>query len=164
MDAFEIRQALPADADAAADYHQRCFMKTYAPQLLAGELEPPDPAITRARLHGWFLPDSGFDTQVAVVGGAPIAHVTVSGHQLVHLFVDPGHQGSGLGGHLLALGEAMIAAGGHTEFDLHTRVDNHAAIAFYERAGWIVTDRVIHTVDPDISYDERVLVKHHPTP
>ena len=160
MDALEIRAATPADADAVADYHQRCFTKTYSEQLLAGELEAPDPAGTRQQLHDWFLPESEFDTWVAVVDGAPIGHVTVSGHQLVHLFVAPDHQGMGLGRHLLARGEAMIAAGGHSDFELHARVDNLDAIAFYERAGWAVTDRSIHTVEHGISYDERVLVKH----
>ena len=29
----------------------------------------------------------------------------------------------------------MIAAGGHMDFELHARVDNLAAIAFYEHAG-----------------------------
>jgi ribosomal protein S18 acetylase RimI-like enzyme len=160
MDAFEIRAATPADADAIADYHHRCFTKTYSSQLLAGELEAPDPAGTRQQLHDWFLPESEFETWVAVVDGAPIGHVTVSGHQLVHLFVAPDHQGMGLGRHLLARGEAMIAAGGHTDFELHARVDNLAAIAFYEKAGWAVTDRSIHTVEHGISYDERVLIKH----
>lgn len=99
-------------------------------------------------------------TRVAVLDGAPIGHVTVSGHRLVHLFVEPDHHGRGLGRHLLAQGEAMIAAGGHTGLELHARVENLAAIAFYERAGWTVTDRVIHTVEHGISYDERVLVRH----
>jgi ribosomal protein S18 acetylase RimI-like enzyme len=160
MDAFEIRAAIPEDADAVADYHHRCFTKTYSSQLLAGELEAPDPAGTRQQLHDWFRARSGFETRVAVVDGAPIGHVTVSGHQLVHLFVEPDHQRVGLGRHLLAQGEAMIASSGHTDFELHARVDNHAAIAFYKNAGWIVTDRLIHTVEHGISYDERVLVKH----
>jgi ribosomal protein S18 acetylase RimI-like enzyme len=43
---------------------------------------------------------------------------------------------------------------------LHARVDNTAAIAFYEKAGWTVTDRVLHTVEHGISYDEQVLIKH----
>jgi hypothetical protein len=47
MDAFELRAATPADADAVADYHHRCFTTTYSSQLLAGELEAPDPAGTR---------------------------------------------------------------------------------------------------------------------
>jgi ribosomal protein S18 acetylase RimI-like enzyme len=160
MDAFDVRAATPADADAAADYHHRCFTATYASQLLAGELEAPDPADTRQQLHDRFLPESEFETRVAVVDGAPIGHVTVSGHHLIHLFVEPNHQSMGLGRHLLAVGEAMIAADGHADFELHARVDNPAAIAFYEKLGWTVADRVIHTVEHGISYDERVLIKH----
>jgi ribosomal protein S18 acetylase RimI-like enzyme len=160
MGTFEIRAATPADADAVADYHRRCFTKTYSSQLLAGELEAPDPAGTRQQLHDWFLPGSEFETRVAVVDGAQIGHVTVSGHQLVHLFVEPDHQGMGLGRRLLVQGEAMIASRGHTAFELHARVDNVAAIAFYEKAGWTVTDRLVHTVEHGTSYDERVLVKH----
>jgi ribosomal protein S18 acetylase RimI-like enzyme len=127
--------------------------------MLAGEFDAPDLAGTRQQIHDWFLPESGLETRVAVVDGAPIAHVTVSGNQLVHLFVEPCHQHLGLGSHLLALGETMIAAGGHTEFELHARVENVTAITFYENAGWAVTDRLIHTVEHGISYDERVLVK-----
>ena len=160
--AFEIRKATPDDADAVADYHDRCFRNTYSSQLLAGELEAPDPEGTRQQLQHWFLPESGFETRVAVVNGAPIGHFTVSGHQLVHLFVELGHQGIGLGRHLLAQGEAMIAAGGHGDFELHARVDNVTAIAFYETAGWTVTGRLIHTVEHGISYDEHVLIKRCP--
>lgn len=92
MGAFESRAATPTDADAVADYHHRCFTKTYSLQLLAGELEAPDPMATRQQLHDWFLPESEFETRVAVVDGAPIGHVTVSGHHLVHLFVEPNHR------------------------------------------------------------------------
>lgn len=56
-----------------------------------------------------------------------------------------------------------MAAGGHTDFESHARVENLAAIAFYEKAGWSVTDRLIHTVEHGISYDERVLIKHSPS-
>lgn len=161
MDAFETRSAAPADADAVADYHHRCFTETYSSQLLAGEFEAPDLVGTRQQLHDWFLPESDCETQVVVVDDVPIGHVTVSGHRLVHLFVEPHHQNMGLGRYLLARGEAMIVAGGHTDFELHARVENFPAIAFYEKAGWIVTDRMIHTVEHGISYDERVLVKHH---
>ena len=162
MDAIEIRAATPADADAVADYHARCFTNTYSSQLRVGDLEAPDPEGTRQQLRDWFRSESEFETRVAVVDGAPIGHFTVSGHQLVHLFVEPDHQGVGLGRHLLAQGEAMIAAGGHTDFELHARVENLAAIAFYETAGWTVTNRLIHTVEHGISYDEHVLIKHRP--
>ena len=49
---------------------------------------------------------------------------------------------------------------GHTAFELHARVENLSAIAFYETAGWTVTERLIHTVEHGIGYDERVLIKH----
>lgn len=97
---------------------------------------------------------------MAVVDDVPIGHVTVFGHQLVHLFVDPPYQGTGLGGRLLAHGEATITAAGNAEFELHARVENISAISFYEAKGWVVTDRLIRTVEHGISYDEHVLVKH----
>jgi len=160
MDAIGIRVATPTDADAVADYHARCFTNTYSSQLRAGEFEAPDPEGTRQQLHDWFQPESGFETLVAVVDGAPIGHFTVSGHQLVHLFVEPAHQGMGLGRRLLAQGEEMIAAAGHRHFELHARVENLAAIAFYETEGWTVTDRLIHTIEHGLRYVEHVLIKH----
>lgn len=160
MDGVELRAATPADVDAVADYHERCFTTTYSSQLFAGEFEVPDLAGTREQLRDWFRPGSEFRTLVAVVEGAPIGHVTVSGHQLVHLFVEPDHQKMGLGQYLLGIGETLIAVGGHTDFELHARVENSAAIAFYEQAGWTVTEQCIHTVEHGISYDEWVLVKH----
>ena len=89
MNSVEIRTATPADAGRVADCHDRCFTKTFGAQLLTGDLEPPDRAATSAQLHAWFLPDSGFDTRVAALDGAIIGYCTVSGSQLVHLFVDP---------------------------------------------------------------------------
>ncbi|MGI9597516.1 MAG: GNAT family N-acetyltransferase [Acidimicrobiales bacterium] len=160
MDPIEIRAATTDDADAVADYHHRCFTNTYSAQLLAGEVDIPDPEGMRQQLLDWFGPESELETRVAVIDGAPIGHFTVHRHQLVHLFVEPDHQGRGLGRRLLALGEAMIAASGHTNLELHARVDNLAAIAFYQRAGWIVTGRRIHTVEHGISYDEHILIKH----
>jgi hypothetical protein len=46
--------------------------------------KPPTRRAPRQQLHDWFLPDFEFETWVVAVDGAPIGHVTVSGHQLVH--------------------------------------------------------------------------------
>jgi ribosomal protein S18 acetylase RimI-like enzyme len=162
VDEIEVRAATPDDADAIECYHDRCFTSTYSAQLLAGEFEAPDREGMRRQLRDWFQLDSDFATRVAVIDGVPIGHFTVRGHHLVHLFVDPDHQHMGLGRRLLAAGEAMIAAGGHSQFELHARVENLPAIAFYEAAGWTVTDRLVHTVEHGISYDEHIIVKHRP--
>lgn len=159
MGAIQIRLATQDDANTVADYHDRCFKSTYASLISAGEIGVPEPEGTRRQLHEWFGPLSPFETWVAVVDDRPIGHVTVLGHQLVHLFVEPEHQGAGLGKRLLALGEARLAADGHTSFELHARVENLAAIAFYQAAGWTVTEEIVHTVEHGISYDERVMVK-----
>lgn len=156
---WEIRRAVPADAEAIADYHQRCFEETFASQLSAGAFEAPDEEMTKRQLLEWFQTGSAFETWVVDADGRPAAHFTVIDHHLVHLFVSPRLQGRGLGGHLLARAESMIAASGHRVSELKARVDNVKAIAFYVRAGWTVTDRLVRTVQPDISYDERVLVK-----
>ena len=162
MEGIEIRAATPDDTDVIADNHARCFAATYAAQLAAGELRAPDPDGTRQQFHEWFQPGSEFDTWVAVLDGVPIGHFTVTEHYLVHLFVHPDHHGRGLGTFMLAEGEATIARRGDTDMELHARVDNVGAIAFYEAKGWTVTDRLIHTVEHGISYDEHVLVKSCP--
>lgn len=160
MDTVEIRVATPDDAATVEDYHDRCFRKTYAAQLLAGEFDAPGREGTQHQLQKWFQPDSEFETRVAVIDGTPVGHFTVRRHQLVHLFVDPDYQGMGLGSRLLAQGEAMIAANGHADLELHTRVENLAAIAFYKARRWTVTDQLIRTVEHGISYCEHVMVKH----
>ncbi|MGY2130414.1 GNAT family N-acetyltransferase [Blastococcus sp. SYSU DS0617] len=119
MDAVALRTATPADAEAVEDYHHHCFVTTYAGRLPADGFQPPDRAGTREQLRDWFRPGSDCTTRVAVAQGTPIGHVTISGHRLVHLFVDPDHHGTGLGRRLLALGEAMLAAAGQTDLELH---------------------------------------------
>jgi hypothetical protein len=88
MDAIELRPATPDDADAVEAYHARCFEKTYASQLVSGDIESPDRDGMRRQFHEWFQPDSDVDTQIVVVDDVPIAHFTVSGHRLVHLFIE----------------------------------------------------------------------------
>lgn len=162
MDAIDFRAATADDVDAIERYHHRCFRQSYAAQLAAGEFDAPDRDGTREQFRSWFDSDSEFDTLVATVDDLPVGHVTVYRHHLVHLFVEPERHGTGLGRRLLTMGEARIVAAGHSELELHTRVENLQAISFYEALGWELTDRVIHTIEHGISYDEHVLVKHRP--
>lgn len=159
MSSVRFREATPDDADAVAAYHHRCVTNTFATLIESGELVPPNVASTRQQLRDWFEVDAAIDTTIAVVDGTPVAHVTVAEHQVVHLFVDPAHQGGGLGRTLLERAEASIAVAGHTRFELHVRVENTRAIAFYARAGWTMTDERITTVEHGITYDEHVMEK-----
>lgn len=158
-DAIEVRLATPSDAEAIEDNHHSCFLDTYWAQLADGTITAPDRTGTLHQIADWLRPDSRLVTRVAVVGDTPIGHVTVCGALLAHLFVVPDHQGASLGSRLLSEGESMMAADGHRDVELHVRVDNPQAIAFYEHHGWWMTDRRIHTVEHGISYEEHVLVR-----
>lgn len=160
MAPIEIRRARPDDAEAVEAYHNSCFLKTYAQQVQAGEFRAPDRDGTRQQLLGWFQPESEFRTWVTTVADQPVGHFTIYKHHLVHLFVEPARQGTGLGRTLLARAEAEIAAGGYTSLELHTRVENVRAIAFYKATGWTMTDQVITTIEHGINYDEHIMVKH----
>ncbi len=163
-----FRAAVPSDAAAVAAYHQRCVAETFASLIASGDLVPPNLDSTRAQLESWFEPTSSLSTTVAidpVEGEEPVAHVTIEGHQVVHLFVDPAHQRTGLGRALLAMAESSIVTAGPAPgdaFELHVRVENHRAIAFYERAGWTLTAARIRTTEHGITYDEHVMVKPFP--
>lgn len=153
------RPGAAGDVDAMVAIHGRCFADTYATQLSIGSLRAPSDAAMLDQFSAWMAPGSQVTTHVVVDDGSAVAYCAVAGNQVLHLFVDPSHQGTGLGGRLLEQAEALIAANGHGDLELHTRVDNENAVSFYRGAGWTVTDQVITTEDVDITYDEHVLVK-----
>jgi GNAT superfamily N-acetyltransferase len=70
--------------------------------------------------------------RVVTIDGAIVAYLAAIGPHVDQLFVDPDHQGAGLGALLL---EAMLErhAGPVT---LHVLADNHPARRFYERFGF----------------------------
>jgi GNAT superfamily N-acetyltransferase len=161
-----MRWAVPADGDRIAGYHHECWSQASAPILSPELIRRVQP---RTELwQQWLAEGSGFTTVVAIDDDdQPIAHTTVNGHTLVHLFVDPPHWRKGLGRTLLAVGERLIRQGGHRQAELHTRVGNSRAIALYESAGWIMTDRTLINEDegvPDHSYTEHVMLKDFDPP
>jgi GNAT superfamily N-acetyltransferase len=154
-----IRPASLDDTNAIAAYHHRCWVIAFSPLLEPGMVDRMDPLGKVDRWRQWLAPESGFVTMVADLSGTPIGHATVSGHELVHLFVDPDHWGQGLGRKLLEVGERMLRNAGHHEIELNTMVGNERAIDLYFSAGWTLTDRVVRTDQDGVVYDEHVLVK-----
>lgn len=140
----ELRAATLADVEVVTDYYFRAWRSNLAHLFAPGALdEIPDKLWTErsAIFARWFGGHDGHRSLVAVSGdgGAPFGHVTVVDDELLHLFIDPGRQGGGVGTALLDAGEQMIADAGYERARLMTLVGNDAAVAFYARHGWSVT-------------------------
>jgi GNAT superfamily N-acetyltransferase len=159
-----IRPASVNDAEVIAAYHHRCWVIAFSGLLAPGTLEQMDPRgnvdLFRARLAR----DSGYVTMVAAESGTPIGHMTVSRNKLVHLFVNPDYWRQGIGLTLLGVGEGLLRDAGHREVELWTRIGNEPAIALYLKCGWHLTDRVVHSEENGVAYDEHVLKKHLDAP
>ncbi len=157
--AHSVRLAGPADAKAIAIYHHRCWVQAFAHLVNPGVVEQMDPLGKLDRWQEWLDEGSDFRTLVVVMDNAPVGHATVRDNELVHLFIDPDHWGKGLGRLLLVEGEKMLQDTGHRTAILHTMVGNAPAIALYESAGWVVTDKLVHNDVDGVVYDEHELVK-----
>jgi ribosomal protein S18 acetylase RimI-like enzyme len=156
----QFREGLSGDAPRIAEYYHRCWLEASAPSLGPDVAERLEASMWLELFEARLAPGSSMRTVVATDDeDGVIGHVQVEGNLLVHLFVDPDHQGAGIGSRLLEIGEALIADAGHVDGELHTRVDNDRAIALYRSVGWQLTDRLIHSAHDGIEYDEHVLVK-----
>ena len=155
-----MRPASIDDAEVLAAYHHRCWVIAFSDVLEPGILEQVDPRGDLDLFRTRLARDSGYVTMVADPSGSPIGHTTVFRNKLVHLFVDPDYWRRGIGLELLGVGEGLLRDAGHREVELSTRVGNDPAIALYLRCGWQLTDRVVHSVENGVPYDEHVLTKH----
>ena len=157
----QFREGRPDDVESIARYYHRCWLTASASSLEPGVAERLDPSMWLELFCDRLSPESSMHTVVATRGGEVIGHVQVQGNNLVHLFIDPDHQGSGIGRKMLGIGEQLIVDGGFLDAELHTRVGNEPALGLYASAGWQLTNRLIHSVDVDggIEYDEHVLEK-----
>jgi ribosomal protein S18 acetylase RimI-like enzyme len=157
----QLRVGVHHDAERIAEYFHRCWLTEAASSFELGVAERLEPSMWLGLFRDRFSSESSMRTVVATHTGVVIGHVQVQGNNLVHLFIDPDHQGAGIGRRMLGIGEQLIVENGFLDAELHTRVGNERAVGLYTSAGWQLTDRLIHSVDVDggIEYDEHVLVK-----
>jgi ribosomal protein S18 acetylase RimI-like enzyme len=126
-----IRTATAADAPALAGIQARGWRWAY------GDFIDPDQMPVAAEREPVFreLAEQGairvFDQDGTVVGYASVAD-----NELTSLYVEPGAQGAGVGGRLLADAMERIRAAGHARAWLYVYADNAQGRAFYERYGW----------------------------
>lgn len=138
------RILLPEEFPAAATLIADAFHTGYRGLLTPAALEVMSceylldhwRATPEPRLFGLFR--EGKLVAVARVGALP--EDPTSGH-LFSLYVDPRHQGRGLGRRMLEIATAELRRDGFTEATLWVFERNARANALYLRAGWASTGR-----------------------
>lgn len=146
-----IRREEPDDAEAIARVHVHGWQVGYAGIM-------PDEVLGRLNVRAWAQrrrdvgtadPDHPFTTLVTEADGVIIGFATFGPYrnnqdrgdldptygEIVAIYVEPTHWGTGTGRALLAAARAGLADRGWTEYRLWVLADNVRARLFYERAG-----------------------------
>ncbi|MEU5211557.1 GNAT family N-acetyltransferase [Streptomyces sp. NPDC020742] len=119
-----IRTRLDADLDACVAALAQVHTHSGYPHVW-----PDDPA-------GWLRPDGLTAAWVAEDAGRVVGHAALCGAEVSRLYVAPAARGTGLGARLLrTVEEAAAARGLRPVLEVHAA--NTAAVALYERRGWI---------------------------
>ena len=119
-----VRRAKPADAAAVAEIHLAAFRATYA----FPPAHPDDDV--RAWVAEHLLAET--ETWVAELDGVVVAYCSLGEGWVEHLYVAPGHTGSGIGSRLIELAKERQPSG----LQLWTFQVNSGARRFYERHGF----------------------------
>ena len=120
-----LRRARPADAMAVAGLHlaARRHAMPYLPELRSDDE-------VRAWTRDTLLPKA--EVWIAEIDGRPAGYLALVDDILDHLYVEPRHQGQGVGSLLLAKAKALRPTG----LRLFTFRRNRPARAFYEARGF----------------------------
>ena len=123
-----IRPYAPSDESAVITLWRECG-------LLRPQNDPRKDIARKLRVNPeWFL--------VAESGGRLVGAVMAGydGHRgwINYLAVEPGRQRAGVGRQLMSEAERVLRAAGCPKINLQVRPENQAAIAFYERLGFVV--------------------------
>ncbi len=129
MALFEIRPARPDDAVAIAQAHvdARRVAMPWLPVVHSFE--------ATVRFFGDFVIPNHV-VLVAELEEGVIGFIAVEGEWVKHLYVAPGHQGTGIGDALLRRAKELRPEG----LMLWTFEGNHRARAFYERRGFVAIE------------------------
>ena len=145
-----LRRATAADVPALVVIARRAWLGAFA------ESAPPSLIAAwraRDREPAWYAKHWPTVT-VALLFGKHVGLVQPAGDEINGLWVDPAHEGEGIGDALLRAAEREIAAAGHTHAWLTCSGFNPRALEFYrakgyaerERGAEIVADGVIDRV------------------
>jgi GNAT superfamily N-acetyltransferase len=141
----EIRPSRAEDGEPLARVHERCWTISYAgladPSWVVGR-----PFAERAARWTRLAAGGGVPMWVAVVDGEVVGEVAAGASrdpdappgtgEVVALYVDPDHQGGGIGRALLARAVEELRAAGYVRATLWTLATSEQSTAFYARNGW----------------------------
>lgn len=129
---LEVRPFRPADEPAVVSLWERCG-------LVVPHNDPRADIATKLA----FQPELFL---VGVLGDRVVGSVMAGyeGHRgwINYLGVDPARRRQSLGRQLMAAAEAALARLGCPKVNLQVRAGNDAAVAFYERLGYGIEDRI----------------------
>ena len=165
-----LRSATPADAQTIAALAIQVFLDTYAtegvrPDLAGEAFVEYAPAAFAERLVDSARRFVLAEQDTALVGFAewittslPAPAGSLSGVQLVRLYIQPRFQRSGLGKRLLLATEAAASSLGRSALWLTTWDGNHRARAFYAAVGYEDVGATSYSYE-DRVYANRVFAK-----
>jgi GNAT superfamily N-acetyltransferase len=149
-DAIEIRPATIADADAICRVAIRALRETnardYTPDVIA-------------RLVAGFVPQriaefiAGRPFYVALAHGAVVGTANLDGAVARAVFVDPDHQGQGVGASLMAVVEDLARAGSVTTLHVQSSI---TAEGFYKKLGYGAVGEKFHGTERTIMMEKHL--------
>ncbi len=146
LDKVRIRPGRPTDAAALAEIHLRSFRHAV-------------PSIPRVHsddeVRAWMASSvvSHRETWVAEAGGVPVGLLVRTGELIEQLYVEPAWIGRGVGSLLLDQAKALSPE----RLTLWTFAANQAARRFYDRAGFVETDRTDGSGNEERAPDVRLV-------
>ena len=153
MTTIEIRQALPADADAIAEVHLRSHLETYPPLVGAQNYWPRS---KESHLAQWqqALASPG-DAFVASDAGRIVGFTHARGARITTLYILAAWHRRGIGRALLTRLCRALAGRGIPKATFAVLAVNMKATAFYESLGARPTGSVV-IEEPEGSYEDRL--------
>jgi ribosomal protein S18 acetylase RimI-like enzyme len=146
-----IRPAGPPDVEVIVDIQRRGWWAAYGGFVEHAKMAAAQPRAAARWRQRLADPSSQTETWVAEEDGAVHGWVTAGASrdddarpgdgELLAIYVDPDAVRRGVGGMLLAHGEARLRQRGYHGATLWVFVENTGARTFYERRGWMLDQR-----------------------
>jgi 8-oxo-dGTP pyrophosphatase MutT (NUDIX family)/L-amino acid N-acyltransferase YncA len=147
---FTIRPAQPGDAPAVAEVYLRSFAYAYRNGLVRMAHTPTD-------VRAWIAQElcTSSTVTVATSAGIIVGYIATKPGWIEHLYIDPAWMGNGIGSALLGNAQNEAQHKQLHELSLWTFQENLRAQSFYQRHGFVATDRTQADNEerqPDIRY------------